>query len=146
MIVDTLDNLSSYVSLNPLFQDVVDFLKANDLNKLEDGKHFIKGDDLFVNIEVAPGKTKTEARLESHRRMIDIQIPLSAAETYGYKPLSELSESQYNEKDDLTFYEEPAEVYLTRKPGEMVVFFPQDAHAPCISAAPVRKAIFKVKA
>lgn len=146
MIVDTLDKLSFYTGLNPLFQDVVDFLKANDLNTLNEGKHIIKGDDLFVNIQVAPAKTKSEARLESHRRMIDIQIPLSAPETYGYSPLGELGEASYNEKDDLTFHDEPASAYLTRKPGEMVIFFPQDAHAPCISETPVRKAIFKVKA
>lgn len=42
MVVDTLDNLEKYVSLNPLFADVVKFIKDNDLSKLEDGKHFIK--------------------------------------------------------------------------------------------------------
>ena len=50
MVVDTLDNLEKYVSLNPLFADVVKFIKDNDLSKLEDGKHFIKESNLFVNI------------------------------------------------------------------------------------------------
>ena len=51
MIVDTLENLEKYVSLNPLFAEVVKFLKEkNDLNELEDGKHSIVGNDLFVNI------------------------------------------------------------------------------------------------
>lgn len=31
MVVDTLDNLEKYVSLNPLFADVVKFIKDNDL-------------------------------------------------------------------------------------------------------------------
>ena len=31
MVVDTLDNLEEYVSLNPLFADVVKFIKDNDL-------------------------------------------------------------------------------------------------------------------
>lgn len=43
MVVDTLDNLEKYVSLNPLFADVVKFIKDNDLSKLEDGKHFYQG-------------------------------------------------------------------------------------------------------
>ena len=42
MIIDTLDNLGKYVGLNPLFADVVSFLKENDLSTLEDGKHPIK--------------------------------------------------------------------------------------------------------
>ena len=51
MVIDTLDNLEKYVSLNPLFKDVVDFVKANDLDSLEPGKYEIKGSDLFVNIQ-----------------------------------------------------------------------------------------------
>ena len=48
MVVDTLDNLEKYVSLNPLFGDVVEFLRNNDLNKLEPGKHYIKDKDLLT--------------------------------------------------------------------------------------------------
>ena len=82
MVIDTLDKLAFYKGLNPLFDDVVEFIKANDLAKLEPGKHLIKGDDLFVNITTAKGKTPDEAVLETHKKMIDIQIPLSCAETY----------------------------------------------------------------
>ena len=59
MVIDTLENLEKYVSLNPLFKDVVEFVKSNDLNALEVGKHQIKGGDLFVNIQVAKGNTNT---------------------------------------------------------------------------------------
>ena len=38
MIIDTLDNLAQYEAVNPLFKDVVDFLKKNDLAQLEPGK------------------------------------------------------------------------------------------------------------
>ena len=147
MVIDTIDKLSFYVGLNPLFQDIVDFLKTNDLNKFEEGKHFIKEKDLFVNIQVAKGKTKEEAKLETHRRMIDIQIPLSGEETFGFTPLCDLPELEYNEEKDIIKYDGPADTYVTCKPGEMAIFFPQDGHAPCISNEPsIRKAIFKVKA
>ena len=49
MVIDTIDNLEKYATLNPLFKDVVEFIKTNDLNTLEEGKHFIKDKDLFVN-------------------------------------------------------------------------------------------------
>ncbi len=87
MVIDTLDNLEKYVSLNPLFAEVVKFIKENDLSKLEDGKHSIQGGDLFVNIAVAHGKTEEDATIEAHRQMIDIQIPLDTEETYGYSPV-----------------------------------------------------------
>ena len=147
MVIDTLENLEKYVSLNPLFKDVVDFIKSNDLNALETGKHEIKGSDLFVNIQNAKGKSKEKAVLETHKQMIDIQIPLSSAETYGYTPLCCLPEAEYNEVKDITKYEGAADTYVTCKPGEFAIFFPQDGHAPCITdAEEIRKAIFKVKA
>ena len=147
MVIDTLENLEKYVSLNPLFEDVVAFIKANDLNELEDGKHLIKGADLFVNIQRAKGKTRESALLETHKKMIDIQIPLSTSETYGYTPLKDLPEVEYNEEKDITKYEGAADTYVTCKPGEFAIFFPQDGHAPCISdEAGIRTAIFKVLA
>lgn len=147
MIIDTLDNLAKYVSLNPLFNDVVEFLKNNDLDKLEAGKTMIKGTDLFVNIQEAKGKTKEVALLETHKKMIDIQIPLSTSETFGYTPLCDLPEAEYNAEKDITKYEGLAETYVTCKPGEFAIFFPQDGHAPCISDEPtIKKAIFKVLA
>ena len=147
MVIDTIENLEKYASLNPLFNDVIDFIKANDLNALEAGKHFIKGADLFVNIQCAKGKTKEEALLETHRKMIDIQIPLSTSETSGYTPLGDLPEAEYNEEKDITKYQGAANTYVTCKPGEFAIFFPQDGHAPCISdEAEIKKAIFKILA
>ncbi len=147
MVIDTLENLDKYVSLNPLFKDVLDFIKSNDLNTLEIGKHEIKGSDLFVNVQVAKGKTKEVAVLETHNKMIDIQIPLSAEETYGYTPLCDLPDAEYNNEKDITKYEGMADTYVTCKPGEFAIFFPQDGHAPCIAGVPeIKKAIFKVLA
>ena len=146
MVIDTIHNLCKYVWLNPLFADVVEFLKKNDLNALEEGKHLIKDKDLFVNIQVAKGRTKEEAVLETHRAMVDIQIPIDADETYGYLPLCDLPDLEYNAEKDITKYgETKSQTYVTCKRGQMAIFFPQDGHAPCISEQPtIKKAIFKV--
>lgn len=147
MVLDTIENLEKYVGMNPLFADVVKFIKENDLLALEEGKHYIKDKDLFVNITTAKGKTKEEAVMETHKNMLDIQIPLDADETYGYIPLEEMPEAEYNAEKDVTKY--PGLMgtsYVTCRPGMMAIFFPQDGHAPCIATQPVKKAIFKVKA
>lgn len=147
MVVDTLDNLEKYVSLNPLFEEVVKFLKANDLRKLEDGKHYIKGKELFVNITTAHGKTADEATFETHKEMLDIQIPLDNEETYGYMPLADLPEAEYNAEKDVTKYPGvKAETLVNCKPGEFAIFWPQDGHQPCIGKGDIHKAIFKIKA
>ena len=147
MIIDTLDNLAKYENVNPLFKDVVAFIRDNDLNALEPGKHLIKGKDLFVNITTAKGRTPDAAVLETHINMIDIQIPLDTPETFGYTPLCHLPEEEYNAEKDITKYEGMAESFIECQPGMVAIFFPQDGHAPCISMAPeIKKAIFKVKA
>lgn len=148
MIIDTIENLGKYVTLNPLFADVVEFLKNNDLQTVEEGKHFIKDKDLFVNIQVAKGKTQDAAVLETHIEMIDIQIPITCEETFGYTPLCDLPDFEYNAEKDITKYgDTKAQTYVTVKPGQFVIFFPQDGHAPCIINQPeIKKAIFKVKA
>lgn len=148
MIIDTLDNLEKYAALNPLFPKVVEFLKANDLSKMADGKYEIEGKDLFVNITTSKGKTPDEAVLETHNKMIDIQIPITAAETYGYTQRDLLPDAEYNAEKDITKIPDlAADSYVTCQPGMMAIFFPQDGHAPCIAGVPeFKKAIFKVKA
>ena len=148
MIIDTLDNLGKYQGINPLFADVVECLKKNDLNVMEDGKYPIKGKDLFLNLTTAKGKAPDEAEVETHVKMIDIQMPLDGPETYGYTPLCNLPEEEYNAEKDVTMYPGlMAESFIDCQPGMFAIFFPQDGHAPCITMAPeIRKAIFKVKA
>ena len=104
MIIDKLDNLGKYKELNPLFADVVDFLKSHDLNTMEPGKYPIKDKDLFLNLTVAKGRGKEAAILETHILMIDIQIPLSCEETFGFTPLSDLPSFEYNAEKDITKY------------------------------------------
>jgi YhcH/YjgK/YiaL family protein len=148
MIIDTIENLGKYTTLNPLFAEVVEFLKNNNLQTMEDGKYPIKDKDLFMNLQVAKQRTKDTAFLETHIDMIDIQIPITCAETFGYSPLSDLPAFEYNAEKDITKYgDTKPQTYVTVKPGQFAIFFPQDGHAPCIiEETEVKKAIFKVKA
>jgi len=148
MIIDTIENLNKYVGLNPLFADVIEFLKANDIRTMEPGKYPIQGKDLFLNLTVAKGRGPEKAVLETHVNMIDIQIPISCEETFGYTPLCDLPAFDYNAEKDVTLYgDTKPQTYVTLKPMQMAIFFPQDGHAPCIADnLEIKKAIFKVKA
>ena len=148
MIIDKIENLKNYASVNPLFPKVVEFIEQNDLDKLEPGKHEIVGKDLFVNIQMAKGRSPEEAVIETHDKMIDIQIPITAPETYGYTQRDQLPKETYNAEKDITKIPDlAADSYVTCQLGMMAIFFPQDGHAPCIAAVPeFKKAIFKIKA
>lgn len=147
MILDTLENFGKYVSLNPLFPKVLEYLQNTDLMAQEPGCVNIDGNKLFVNHNVAKGKTVDQARMETHNAMIDIQIPLSCPEVIGYIPRQYLSRAEYDATKDITFYLDRPEQYITVHPGEFVIFFPEDGHAPGISPVPeYKKVIFKIKA
>lgn len=147
MIIDKLENIGKYASLNPLFAQAVEFIKSHDLNSLETGKMELDGKDLRVNVSQTKPKTKEEAKLETHRDFIDIQIPVSGTEVMGYTATSDCrpADAPYNAEKDITFYEGLAESYIIVKPGMFAIFFPQDGHAPGITPDGVKKVIFKVK-
>lgn len=147
MIIDTLDNLEKYASLNPLFAKAIEFLKNTDLKAQPIGKVELDGKNLVVNFSVAKGKTKEQAQLETHKKFIDIQIPLSCTEVMGYTPACDLSEGEYNAEKDITKFAIPSESYIAVNPGMFAIFFPQDGHAPCISDEEnIQKVIVKVLA
>ena len=147
MVIDTLENLGKYAALNPLFARVAEFLSANKLESLEIGKSALVEHQLTLNVTQTKPKTKEEARLETHREFIDIQIPISGTEVMGYTPLADCTpaDAPYNVEKDITFYEGLAESYITVRPGMFAIFFPQDGHAPGITPTGVKKLIVKVK-
>ena len=148
MVVDTLENLEKYASLNPLFAQAIEFLKSHDLHAMEVGKTELNGKDLVINIAQTTPKTKEQAKLETHNEFIDIQVPLSGTEIIGYTPGKDCgpADAPYRAEKDITFFEGLAETYIAVKPGMFAIFFPQDGHAPGISPDGVKKVIVKVKA
>jgi YhcH/YjgK/YiaL family protein len=147
MIIDTLDNLGKYVALNPLFADVVNFLKSHDLQTMEAGSYSFKDKDVALKLSLTKQRTKETAILETHIDMIDIQVPITCSETFGYSPLCDLPAFEYNAEKDITKYgDTKPQTYVTVNPGQFAIFFPQDGHAPCIiENEEIKKAIFKVK-
>src|SRR3712207_1018243 len=112
----------------------------------EAGRITLQGDELFINV-AEPTLEPREARpMEVHRSYIDIQVPLLQAETFGWSALSTLGESDqpFDTVNDFALYSQPAANYVTVEPGQFVVFFPEDAHAPLIGEGQQKKLIGKV--
>lgn len=145
MIIDKLENIGMYASVNPLFAQAIEFLKSTDLNAHELGNVVLKEGELFVNFAAARPKTKDDAKIETHNNFIDIQIPLTGTELMGYMPKTDLAEAEYNAEKDVTFYPGHATDYLTVKPGMFAIFFPEDAHAPGVTEVELKKVIVKVR-
>ncbi len=136
------------LSGNKYYKAALKFIAENDLSAMENGKHLIDGDNLFVNIVDSDLKTPSQARLEVHNVYIDIQVPLSKAESYGVKPRIEAvgPEGEFNAEKDILFYTDKDWQTITVDKGQPITFDPDTAHAPLIGEGVIHKAIFKVKA
>ena len=132
---------------NKYYLAALQYIADHDLSELENGKHLIDGEDLFVNIVDSQMKTPEQARLEVHDKYIDIQVPLSKAESFGVKPRKDCVEpdGEFNAEKDILFYNDKDWTTVTVQLGEAITFDPDTAHAPLIGEGTIHKAIFKVK-
>jgi len=146
MIFSTPSNADRYAPLHPLFPRAFEYIRNTDLNALVPGKHDIIGEYLFVIVEHEQGRTRAEAQLECHRRYIDIQLVLEGVDEMGWKPLADCREpvDDYSVEKDIRFFRDAPDTWIATPPGAFCIFFPEDAHAPLVSAGRIRKAVFKI--
>jgi YhcH/YjgK/YiaL family protein len=145
MILDTLANAARYVDLHPGFAAAFEQLRRTDLSTLNAGKYPIDGDRLILLIDQPEGRGRDGARLEAHRRYIDIQYSISGHEVIGWKSLAECSTSDpYADERDIEFFSDTPETWLALSPGKFTIFFPDDAHAPLAGVGPLHKAVLKI--
>ena len=132
---------------NKYYLQALQYIADTDLTTLENGKHLLDGEDLFVIIVDSAMKTPEQARLEVHDKYIDIQVPLSKAESFGVKPRKDCAEpdGEFNAEKDILFYKDKDWTTVTVQVGEAITFDPDTAHAPLIGEGTIHKAIFKVK-
>ena len=147
MILAKLTDSSRYESLHPLFKQLFDYVKSNDLMEKDLGRIELQGDDLFINNSEPILLSKEKQVLEVHQHYIDIHIPFNGKEIVGWKALKDLHEPMqpFDVEKDFAVYDEPASTYFEVNPGEFLIVYPEDAHAPIIGEGKLRKLIAKVK-
>jgi len=146
MIFSALSQSSRYAALHPLFQRAFDYIRDTDLYALAPGRYHLADDDLIAIVEQVPGKTREEARLECHRKYIDIQLVLEGVDEMGWKPLADCHNpvGNYSAEKDIWFFQDAPAAWIATPPDHFCIFFPEDAHAPLVSNGQVRKVIFKI--
>jgi biofilm protein TabA len=146
MIFSALSQADRYAALHPLFARAFDFIRDNDLHAMLPGRYPIEGDSLIAIVEQVPGKTRAQARLECHRKYIDIQLVLDGVDEMGWKPLADCLNpvSDYSAEKDIRFFHDAPASWVAVPPDHFCIFFPEDAHAPLVSTGEVRKVIFKI--
>ena len=146
MILDRIENASRYFEAHKHLAKAFDYLAHHDLVALADGRYEIDGVRVYLIMAHSSGVGRQAARLEAHRRYVDIQIPLNTAETIGWRPTSLCrSVSQpYDEARDIEFFSDPPSKWITVEPGGFLLLLPSDAHAPLACQGQIHKAVFKL--
>lgn len=148
MIFSTLSQSSRYAALHPLFPRVFEYIRNTDLLALEPGRYPVVGDELIAIVEQVSARSRAAAKLECHRRYIDIQLVLEGVDEMGWKPLADCYEPviEFNVDKDIQFFRDAPTSWIATPPGAFCIFFPEDAHAPLVGEGTIRKVIFKIAA
>ena len=146
MILDSIKNAERYYALNPLIKSVFDYLRSTDVRALEDGRHDIDGDNLFVNVSTLELRPLDAAHLEAHNRYIDIQVVVEGEEHFGWSERKSCTkpEGRFDEERDIIFYSDTPQTYYKVREEQFTILYPEDAHAPMLGKGMVKKLIFKV--
>jgi len=152
MILAKLAEADRYSALHPLFAPAFEFLCGTDLMALAPGRHDVQGEQIFAIVEACEGRSRAEAKLECHRRYIDIQLVLEGVDEMGWKPVAECVDpaTDYDAARDIRFFNDTPSSWIATPAGTFCLFFPDDAHAPLVSTQKststglIRKVVVKI--
>lgn len=155
MILDTLAQHDRYLSLHPAFARAFDFLTGANWAELipealnperHSTRHALDGERMYVSLDHVEGRGREGARLEAHRRYIDIQLTIGGLEEIGWKPLRDCAQAAgaFDAVKDVGFFRDRPESWLSLPAGHFTIFFPEDAHAPLAGRGTLKKAIVKI--
>jgi YhcH/YjgK/YiaL family protein len=146
IIIDKLARAERYYDMHPAFEKAFTFLRREGLAELPADRHEIDGEKLFCMISKGPGRSRSEAKLEAHRKYIDIQYVIAGTDEMGWRPTADckLIDTEYDADKDIMFFNDPPDSWTPVPAGSFVIFFPQDAHAPLVSSEEIHKAVLKI--
>jgi len=140
----------SYFKNRERWDEAFNFLKNNDLLKLELKRYDLDGDNLYASVSEYLTKNEENARYEAHRKYIDIQYVISGKEQIGIAPMSLKKDvlEAYDAAKDIEFLTVNQGVNFKAASDRFFIFFPEDVHRPGLKDgenSTVRKVVVKVK-
>jgi len=146
IIINKLQHAERYFNMHPAFEKAFAFLRQDGLAELPADRYEIDGDRLFCMISKGPGRSRAEAKLEAHRKYIDIQYVIAGTDEMGWKPTADCKviDTEYDEDKDIMFFKDQPDSWTPVPAGSFVIFFPQDAHAPLVSSGEIHKVVLKI--
>lgn len=152
MIVADLNHIDHQVATTPSLRKAFDFLRGRDLRALPDGRVDIDGDRVFALVQRYETARSEAPKFEYHYKYIDVQFIASGEEVIGWATSETMKITEaYDDKKDICFgtVKKYKWTPVHLQAGQLVVLWPEDAHAPKLAAgdpAQVMKIVVKVAA
>jgi biofilm protein TabA len=153
MIYDGLSALGLYRGLSRGLDVLIDWLDGNDPASLPIGRTEILGEKVFANVMNARTRTLEDARFETHRRYMDVQMDLDGAEGFMTTPGEVVPDGEFDVSSDKGYcHVSPGNADLlagTLEGGHFAVFVIGEPHMPNLvtegaQVGPIKKICFKV--
>lgn len=133
MIYDKVENLEFYFGKDEKLGKLVKAYREFEKAPFSDGRIDIDGDTSWCNVSTYKTKSPVGAKLEAHREYLDVQLMFEGGEKIGWAPTSECTVTDpFEDGGDTAFMTSDNTRFIDLKKGYFAVFFPQDAHMPCI--------------
>lgn len=147
MIIDNIKNSGFYSRLDAKIQKALDYLTRTDFSGMASGRYDIDGNNVFALVQRYETKPREQGVWEAHRRYIDLQYVAAGTEIMGYAPLDHLTVTKpYVPENDCELLSGTGD-FFTVAAGNFAIFYPQDAHMPCLTGGipqPVVKVVVKI--
>ena len=151
MIVTNLNSpeLSLYSNLNKYFMPAFEAIREAMASDLEPGRYDIDGDECYYMVQKYQTKPASEAKFESHREYIDIQVILKGEEIIRMESLDKLTRATEYTPDCELFEMNDEYDSVRLATSDLMIIYPGEAHAPCLQAdgadGDVTKIVVKIR-
>jgi YhcH/YjgK/YiaL family protein len=146
MILCNISDSERLRTLSDKIATAIDWINEHRNDPFEKGSITLEPSGIIVNSQEVAMMPREKSCLEAHRRYIDIHLPIRGEEAMGWAPVADMTNLRqaYNEENDIEFYGDAARSIFNVQPGQMAIFFPEDAHAPNVGTGNHRKLCIKI--
>ena len=153
-IIGTLETLLKQADQS-LFEKALKFIQNTDIDKIFKDVTIgnpieveIDGKDVFAIFQTYETKSLEDAKMEGHKKHIDIQYIHNGSELILVTPKERMiKDDTYDDTRDVYFPAVADYSTFRMNTGTGCILYPEDLHAPCIridAPAKVEKIVFKV--
>lgn len=136
---------------NVWWNKALNFLKTNDLSRLENGSYVIEEGNVMAYVSEGLTKEIEEINWETHKNFNDLQYIIKGKAKMGMAAINDSGvkvKKPYDSKRDVKNYEVSDAKYHVAEPGTFFIFTPKDIHRPAFKMPgydSVKKILIKVR-